>query len=126
MVIKEYSLKPEFFQEITVPVTASIINAVVKSAGEVMLLAEIDEDYRETQVYLNNELKNIGVYIVATNDLRGEDIPEDYRYLTTIRMTNGIEILLYHIYVKDEEYYLEDGEPVPNQYDIDWDVIEEI
>jgi len=123
MVIKEYPLTPEFFQEITVPVTASIINAVVKSAGEVMLLAEIDEAYRETQVYLNNELKNIGVYIVTTNDPRGEDIPEDYRYLNTIRMTNGIEILLYHIYVQDEEHYLEEGEPIPNQYDIDWEEI---
>lgn len=110
MIVKEFLIEPKPFQEIEMPIGSHVVNAVVKSEGEAVLIVEVEDD-DERPDYLEPEKETVGVYIVKTDDPGAEDIPEDFEYLTTVRMGSELGVLLFHIYVQDPEFYMAGAEP---------------
>jgi hypothetical protein len=109
MIVKEYHIKPEPYQEIEVPIGSRPVNAVVKDEGHAVLIVEVEDD-NERPDYLAPETETIGLYIVKTDDEFAEEIDEDYMYLTTLKMASELGVLLFHLYVQDPDFYLAEAE----------------
>ena len=103
MIIREFKIEPVNFQEINLPVGSAIINAVVKADGLAVLIVEVEESEEENFAMrgLESETDKIGIYVVQTDDPTAETIPEDYRYVNTLKMGSELGLLFFHVYVQE-------------------------
>jgi len=103
MIIREFKINPINFQEINLPIGSNIVNALVKLDGSAVLIVEVEESEEENfaRVNIEPEIDKIGVYIVQTDDPIAEAIPEDYRYVNTLKMGSELGLLLFHVYVQE-------------------------
>ena len=93
MLIKEYLIEPRFFQEIVIPETANVLKVIILSEGQAVLLVE---DLQDGCI----EERKVGIYIVASEDLRANEIPENYMYINSLRMSSEFGVLLFHVYIE--------------------------
>ena len=93
MLIKEYPIEATFFQQILIPDTSNILKIVIKTEGSAVLLVEdLQDGCLEERV--------VGIYIVPSDDMRGNEIPENYIYLDSLKMASGIDVILFHVYIE--------------------------
>lgn len=106
MIIREFKIEPVNFQEINLPVGSDIINAVVKADGLAVLIVEVEESEEEnfSMRGLGLETDKIGIYVVQTDDPTADTIPEDYRYVNTLKMESELGMLLFHVYVQELDF----------------------
>lgn len=104
MIIREFKIEPVNFQEINLPVGSDIINAIVKADGLAVLIVEVEESEEENFSMTGLEMDKIGIYVVQTDDPTAETIPEDYRYINTLKMGSELGMLLFHVYVQELDF----------------------
>lgn len=106
MIIKEYPLQAQTYQEFEVPRGTNFINVLVKSSDEIVLVAETTEQDPIESYLIPEEDRNIdtiGVYVLPSNQVIEDELLQNFIYLNTIAMNSDLGVLLFHVYLEDIE-----------------------
>ncbi|MCK9544356.1 MAG: hypothetical protein M0R03_20240 [Novosphingobium sp.] len=105
MYVKEIKLEPVKYQEVFLTSEEFILNAILKSTGEAVLLIEsISVPNTIESVVFDEEKESCGVFLLKSGDYLPPDVADQYRYISTLNMHSEIGSVIFHVYVEAMDY----------------------